>query len=332
MQYQQPPSAPKRGRSTVAGLADRTSAEQTNKLILLLNDGTVPRHAMMTEQGHAKICNLGQQGQQQQQQQPRSFLKLFGCIVVLAVLNLEMATKSAKEQQQSIVSSLIYKGHNKNTTTLSNFSSNVMVNRNSTNTKTSATTTVPSMILHVGPFKTGSTFLQTQILRFQEELKLDRFVFPSELPGDRHRPKSIHEVMNESFRRDSHDGITIANGTRYTREQLRLYLANFLKETSHANFGAIWSSEVFSMPKIDIHDLHSFLVVEEEEEEEQQQQGSSRNHHDHPRLREKQVRVVVVYRRLYEWYLSLYYQNQYRQREGVFPTFVEWIQNEWNIT
>jgi hypothetical protein len=126
------------------------------------------------------------------------------------------------------------------------------------------------VVLHVGPHKTGSTTLQMNLYNYEQELRQDGFFLPGEIPGQHARFKSLANIA-KSLRGHEYD----TNGKTWPAFHA------FLNRTIDHNI--ILSSEEFDMPSVNITRLASLLES-------------------------RRVHVVIVYRRVYTWLFSLYFE------------------------
>ena len=164
-------------------------------------------------------------------------------------------------------------------------------------------TTKPFAVIHVGPHKTGSTSIQQFITREKELIRKDNYVVPV-VPGGWHSKNSghiaacFHETRSEEA----------SSLCPHKKKALIIQtFAKFIDETAALNenitaipTNILISSEEFDRPQMDIATLKNMFE---------------------PRFK---VRIVIYYRRFYDWVVS--YHNQLTKSTKIsVPPFVEWL-------
>lgn len=175
------------------------------------------------------------------------------------------------------------------------------------NNNTVSRTDRPYLVLHIGPPKTGTTTIQCELARLNEELaKNDSYYYfgiPCLLDG------KLRLQNNETYQRGFYilndlRGKSV-NGDYYTNFQERL---NYRLER---NDNVIFSSEHFNQ----IHSDEGFQMLK----------NATEGFH---------VRVVVSYRRYWEWLPSYYYQANKRKNikrmEKLVPYLLKHIHDRYN--
>jgi hypothetical protein len=150
-------------------------------------------------------------------------------------------------------------------------------------------------ILHVGPHKTGTTTLQALMYdSLGKELVRDGYLMPPDIPG---RFPGRKSMANLAFRLQESADIILTNDETY--KAFERYLSQ------NTSTGILISSEEFDRAAVNISALKSALE---------------------PKYH---VRVVVVYRRFFEWVAS-YYAELYKwsKTKYDFPSFVEWLRRQ----
>jgi hypothetical protein len=157
----------------------------------------------------------------------------------------------------------------------------------------------PLVVLHVGPHKTGSTTLQKKLLNYEQELNQDGFFLPGAIPGLHSAYKSLANIA-----------FSLQGYNRHTKAKTWPAFHAFLNRSNGHNI--ILSSEEFDRPSVNISRLASLLES-------------------------RRVQVVIVYRRLYAWLFSWYFElHRYKlhRRWDVpraslsrnrFDAFAEWL-------
>ena len=149
-------------------------------------------------------------------------------------------------------------------------------------------------VMHVGPHKTGTTFLQDFLIKpvAKDALKRDNYKGPS-FPGIVRR--NLSDLVN-CFRPDRNEYCP----TETFRSNMKKNFASFVSDAAIGGSNIIFSSEEFDRSFLNITKFMSYLVPE------------------------YKIHIVVYYRRFYDWIYSLY--NQVEKSSGVEPlTFVDWL-------
>jgi len=144
-------------------------------------------------------------------------------------------------------------------------------------------------VIHVGPHKMASTSIQIGIKNDRLQLIKDNYQVPSllDMPGK----LTGHKVM-------ANLAICLQN-TQPCDKNFWLSVNTFFKVAPEFGFNILLSSEEFDNPKVNLKKFKSLLQPW------------------------KHVRIVVVYRRFYEWLISLYFEIH---RNSVnYPSVVEWL-------
>ena len=148
-------------------------------------------------------------------------------------------------------------------------------------------------ILHVGPHKTGTTTLQALMYdSLGKELVRDGYLVPPDIPG---RFPGRKSMANLAFSLQQNN----SSGSEEIWKAFERYLSQ------NTSTGILISSEEFDKAAVNISALKSALE---------------------PKYH---VRVVVVYRRFFEWVVS-YYAELYKwsTTKYQFPSFVEWLRRQ----
>ena len=149
-------------------------------------------------------------------------------------------------------------------------------------------------VLHVGPHKTGSSSLQWSMHWFHSPLRNDSYAVP-DISGYWHAPKDMANVAVYLRSKFSVCGPPASYIPWY--EQFNTTWGSFtryVRENSEQNL--LMSSEEFDHPGVDLGVLYGAL-------------------------RERQVRIIVTYRRLYDYLRSNHFELA---RFYAMPQFVDW--------
>lgn len=173
-----------------------------------------------------------------------------------------------------------------------NQDTNITINVSNENTNTitkNSTTPKPLLILHVGVMKTGTTYIQLELLRkkrwnrIYKKLLLDGY----EVITQEYAPQTFEKVIKDCLQVNEKDSKKKRN------HQLWQDLIDLYKDahTWNQKENIIQSLETFSMIPKPFNDYTKHLMTSLKDEYE--------------------VKIVVFYRRLHEWIVSMY--AQYRK-------------------
>mmetsp|Transcript_7788 Transcript_7788/g.16786 ORF Transcript_7788/g.16786 Transcript_7788/m.16786 type:complete len:470 (-) Transcript_7788:27-1436(-) len=171
----------------------------------------------------------------------------------------------------------------------------------------------PYVLLHIGPHKTGTTTLQNFLVSAHSKdlpfLKADNLVIPSEedLPGTFHKMPMLNfaHCMLKNYKKDGGQlNVGMCNRIRKT-------FPPFLEKSYNASKNVIIVAEDLDRPTVDFDRIRYYLK---------------------PYTR---IKIVATYRRLHDWLLSFYnqiidlYMGKYASGEEEYPSFVEWVQQQY---
>lgn len=160
---------------------------------------------------------------------------------------------------------------------------------NNTDTVTTDKAQTKTATIHVGPHKTGSTTIQNLMCSsLREDLAEDGYSVPMNIPGPFTEGKSMANLA-----------IHLQNGNN---EAAWSAFETFLSENTNSSI--LFSSEELDKPSVNITKLRSSLL----------EAGYK-------------VKVVVAYRRLFEWISSLYAETYVIPVNHEIPSLVEWSRN-----
>ena len=153
-------------------------------------------------------------------------------------------------------------------------------------------------VLHVGPHKTGSTSLQSSMHRFLSSLRNDSYAVPV-ISSHFRAPKDMANVAFYLHRKFSICGPPASLDTSIPwRHLLNMSWESFTQYVSKSSEeNLLMSSEEFDHPGLDMSALYGVL-------------------------RERQVRIIVTYRRLYDYLRSFHFELN---RHHTMPQFVDWF-------
>jgi len=150
-------------------------------------------------------------------------------------------------------------------------------------------------VIHVGPHKTASTTLQKIIWNGLANLFHDNYFVPTEklLPGVQKRIKT-HANLAFCLQKLSYCNVSLWSSFKHRSHVMAKMGKNILI-----------SSEELSQENVDIKKLYDILKPW------------------------KHVKIVVIYRRFYEWLPSIYFEtNKNNACKTKIPTFAEWLTNQ----
>ena len=149
------------------------------------------------------------------------------------------------------------------------------------------------VILHVGPHKTGTTFLQQQLVDLSPTLLTDGYGTPGGIIFGKFRggqsTANVANCLDDKKNLQPNCSKTFAS------------FESFLNVSFYNNKSVVLSAEDFDNPGLDRHRLLNFFCG-----------------------RWNSIVIVVTYRRLYEWCHSLHFQL-HRRSTSEFKGFSDWI-------
>ena len=154
----------------------------------------------------------------------------------------------------------------------------------------------PIAMVHVGPHKTGSTMIQSEMVRLSKELELDGYTIlqKTDLPGG-HKPSKTAATLAFAIKREREDVNIIFD------------FLKFLRKNKSLNRNIMISSEEFSRPLEQIENVEWLFEP----------------YFD--------VHIVVVYRNFYQWLSSLYFE-WHKELKDEFDSYGAWIEKQHTIT
>eukprot|EP00984_Skeletonema_dohrnii_P032031 scaffold25418_cov131-Skeletonema_dohrnii-CCMP3373.AAC.8 len=173
----------------------------------------------------------------------------------------------------------------------------------------------PSIILHVGPHKTGTTALQSfiyDLVKVNNNIFLEdnlRIPLEHELPGCFHREGVGLNLPHCSINRFKRDGGQMSNSMCGS---MREAFPKFVADAYNKSQNILVVAEDFDRSLINFNRLHFLLQPY------------------------KKIKVVSTYRRLHDWLPSWYnqiadhYQLEYARGNETYPSFVEWVEEKYD--
>ena len=173
----------------------------------------------------------------------------------------------------------------------------LMAYEQTTNTRTEGGRK-PLAVIHVGPHKTSTTSLQQSIVDYYKKgiLPSDNFTIPlpPNMKGSMWKKASW---IAHCFHPKPDSGWYGCDSNN--RNKTMEYFSSFLSNASKTNSNILISAEDFTRVGVNMTLLQEYFI-------------------------DFEVKVVVFYRRFYDWILSFY--NQEAKADSRYPIFVEWIE------
>lgn len=173
----------------------------------------------------------------------------------------------------------------------------------------------PSIILQVGPHKTGTTALQSFIYNMAKErntvLLEDNLRIPleHELPGAFGKEGVGLNLPHCSINRHKRDGGQMSEAMCGLMREI---FPQFVVDAYNKSQNILLVAEDFDRPEINFNRLHFFLQPY------------------------KKIKVISTYRRMHDWLPSWYnqivdhYKVEYANGNGTYPSMLDWLEEKYN--